>query len=172
MENNEIFIVDDNFLFKSIKLVDERGAFYPSISVNDAKLKSERSNLNLVCFSLPQEDSKELPLCKIIDYYKWKYNNDKFKKQQLKMSKQETKEIRFSSNITINDIKHKVKQLKNTTDHGGIGIVAMEVNLKSDKQKTLAYNKLDEILSYCNEFSKISTRKENDGKITVSIVKK
>lgn len=171
MENSEVCLIDQSFSFKTIKLVDENGVFYSSISTNDAKFKANKAGLNLVCFKLPQEEN-DLPLCKIIDYHKWKYNDDKFKKHQSKMSKQDVKEIRFSSSISANDIKHKVRQLKNITEDGGIGIICMEVNFKYDKQKSLAYEKINEILGYCNEFSKITSRKENDGRILINITKK
>ncbi len=78
------------------------------MSLKDAlKLASEK-NLDLV-----QVSEQDLPVCKIMDYKKYIYDQKKKEKENLKKQKQsiqEVKEIRLSSNIDSNDLATKAHQ--------------------------------------------------------------
>ena len=76
----------------------------------DAVEKSKIQGLDVVCFK--DQTEKELAFCKMIDYGKWKYSEDKKKKKQNKEHKKTTKEIRISLGISDHDLEHKVKQAK------------------------------------------------------------
>jgi len=95
--------------FKEIRLVDNKGEYHQKVSMTEARNIASFSNLDLVCFNQP--NAKSLALCKIIDFGKWKYSEEKKKKKLNKENKRETKEMRFSPAIGENDIRHKVRQV-------------------------------------------------------------
>jgi len=99
--------------------MDSSGVYHDSIRTRAAIEMAQESNLDLVCFNTATE--RDLPFCKILNFGKWKYNQDK-KKKQNKDSKK-TKEIRISVDISDNDLGHKIKQAKEFLA-GGDDVVA------------------------------------------------
>ena len=65
--------------FRETRLVDQNDNYHPSISVSEAQKKAVEAHLDLVCFNRPGKS--ELAFCKIVDYGKWKYSNEKSKKK-------------------------------------------------------------------------------------------
>ena len=115
MSNNDPFIVS-NVDFDKTKLIDNADNFHNEFSVKEAKELSISLGLDLVCFNKPS--GKDLALCKIIDFGKWKYSNEKKKKKLIKENKTINKELRFSPQISDHDIEHKVNQGKSFLDDG------------------------------------------------------
>ncbi|MFI5222391.1 MAG: translation initiation factor IF-3 [Bacteroidia bacterium] len=98
----EVRLVGDNV---------EQGVF----SIEEALRKSEELELDLVEIS-PNSDP---PVCKIVDYKKFLYEQKKKKKEQkANASKQEIKEIRFGPNTDVHDFEFKVKHAENFLNEG------------------------------------------------------
>lgn len=154
--------------FKEIRLVDNKGEYRQKVSMTEAKNIASFSNLDLVCFNRPNE--KSLALCKIIDFGKWKYSEEKKKKKLNKENKRETKEMRFSPAIGVNDIRHKVKQVNGFLEEGHEVILSMRL-----KGRELNYfNEADKIISQiANECNGSEISRKRTGKmINVRLGKK
>lgn len=172
MDTKEPFVIESNLdkvPFTFTKLVDESGAFHQSINVSAALSRAKQAELDLVCFNEPSGDL--IALCKIINYGKWKYMNEKAKKKNEKKSVHCTKTIRFSPVISSHDINHKIKQIKDIIDDGDTVIVEMLANTKNRRQMYNADEKLKEIMCKCGEFSKEISRSSGDNQIAIKIVK-
>lgn len=169
MDVKEPFVVK-SAQFSTTRLVDDIGKFYQSISINEALTKAKHSNLDLVCFNEP-EDNK-LALCKIIDFGKWKYNFDKSKKKVEKGQQHETKELWFSPSISSHDIEHKVRQIKKNIEEGHNVVINMQIKTSMNRHIAPVHEKINEILSICNEFSKEISRKQTDNRILITLSKK
>jgi len=156
---SEPFVVNNEFT--NMRLVDNNGRFFNSISIYNAKKIANDSGLDLVCFNEPSNG--QLAFCKIIDYGKWKYNDDKQKKKNNLLNKIETKEIRFSTHIADNDISHKIKQIKNFIEKGNFVIVSMKVHGRDRQHIDVSKDKMESIIKICEQFSKVVSRdKEED----------
>ena len=85
------------------------------IPILEALKVAEKLNLDLVEI----QPNVEPPVCKILDYGKYKYEAQKRKNEARKKQKIiEVKEIKLRPNIDNNDFIIKMKQVKKFIDHG------------------------------------------------------
>ena len=91
---------------KEIRLISDTGEQVCIMSARDAQKLADEKNLDLVKIS-PQAKP---PVCKIMDYSKYKFDLAKKEKEAKKKQKVvETKEVRLSPNIDTHDVQVKVK---------------------------------------------------------------
>ena len=154
--------------FRETSLVDEKETFHQKINIKIAKEMAKESGLDLVCFNEPSGNKPAL--CKILNYGKWKYTNDKADKKQ-KQHKKETKEIRFTPTIDSNDLNHKITQIKGFID-GGHDVV-LSMRFKGIHRRMFAQGEelIDEIIIKCNDFSKETYKKKTHNNISARLVK-
>ena len=94
---------------REIRVVDEDGSQLGVMASRDALRLAEEKNLDLVKIA-PQGNP---PVCKIMDYGKFRFEQQKRDKEARKNQKVvEIKEIRLSLNIDSNDFNTKVGQAK------------------------------------------------------------
>lgn len=91
---------------KEIRLISDTGEQVGIMSAREAQKLADEKNLDLVKIS-PQAKP---PVCKIMDYSKYKFDLAKKEKEAKKKQKViETKEVRLSPNIDTHDVQTKVK---------------------------------------------------------------
>lgn len=92
---------------KEVMLIDADGAKVGVVPVRDAQKLADDKRLDLVKI-VPNANP---PVCKIMDYSKFKFETDKKRKEERKRQKiVEMKEIRLSSNIDVHDLNTKAKK--------------------------------------------------------------
>lgn len=160
------FIVN-KVVFPETKLIDENGQFNQSVPVYVAINKAKEVGLDLVCFNKP--DKGETALCKIIDFGKWKYHQEKILKQEKKKSKIETKEVRFTPVIGEHDIEHKVKQIIEFLDDGDYVVLTMKFKGIHHRLKDEGKRIVNEVIDKCKEKGKELSRKQDNNNITVRL---
>jgi translation initiation factor IF-3 len=161
------FVVVGGESFKTTRLVDTKNVFHERIKIEDALSMADEEGLDLVCFADSDSDN---PLCKMIDFGKWKYNQGKKKKKLQKEQKHQVKEVRFTPLITDNDLKHKIKHVKQMVEHDCEVILSMRI--KSRQNKQTAQIRMDEIVDQCAEFSSTVSEKKTNNALMVRISKK
>ena len=164
--NGEPFVIK-YVKFDYTRLVDHKEKFHERIHIAGAKKLAQEANLDLVCFSEPDKDS--LALCKIIDFGKWKYTNDKNKRKEEKQHKKVTKEIRFTPVISDHDIEHKIKQVNEFLSMGDDVILSMRLKGRQKQHFNEAEGRMNQIVEMCNEHGKEVSRKKSSGMIVVRI---
>ena len=143
MSNDPFVLKRPIFMF--IRLVDLDEQYYDKIKTTDALTKAYNANLDLVCFIEANKD--ELALCKILDFNKWKYDNEKKKKKENCCNKKHVKEVRFSPNIEEHDIEHKIKQVNEFLSEGDDVVLSMRVRGRDRFHFDDAEKKMDSIVS-------------------------
>lgn len=94
---------------KELRVISADGEQLGIMSAKEALRLAEDSDLDLVKIA-PQAKP---PVCKIMDYSKYRYEQAKREKENRKNQKQvETKEIRLSVTIDVGDFNTKVNQAK------------------------------------------------------------
>lgn len=152
-----------------VKLLDQNGQFHNSVRTLDAQRMARDLDLDLVCFSRPL--GNELAFCKIINFNKWKYEEEKRKKKMSKEGRRENKEIRLSPNIAENDIAHKMKQVNEFLDEGDEVTLIMKLKGREKSHFDLAEIKMNEIIKITEEHGKVTGRKRTDNLIIVRLTK-
>ncbi len=101
--------INDEIKDKELRVISADGEQLGIMSSSEALKIAEDSGLDLVKIA-PQAKP---PVCKIMDYSKYRYEQAKREKENRKNQKQiETKEIRLSVTIDIGDFNTKVNQAK------------------------------------------------------------
>lgn len=101
--------INDEIRDKELRVISADGEQLGIMSAKEARKIAEDSDLDLVKIA-PQAKP---PVCKIMDYSKYRYEQAKREKENRKNQKQvETKEIRLSVTIDVGDFNTKVNQAK------------------------------------------------------------
>ncbi len=109
MSKNDEIILNEEIDFPEIRCVGDDGEQYGLISSEEALRIADSKGLDLVLIA---PDAKP-PVCKIMDYGKFRYQQEKKQKEAKKKQKQiEIKEIKLSIKIASNDINYKVKHAR------------------------------------------------------------
>ena len=99
-------MINEEIRAKELRVIDTDGAQIGIMSRDEALAMSEEKKLDLVCIS-PKANP---PVCKILDYGKYKYELQKKEKEAKKKQKTtQVKEIRLSTFIEDHDIMVKAK---------------------------------------------------------------
>lgn len=108
-------LLNDEIRFSEVRCIDDDGEVYGIISSREAKDLAQERGLDLVCVS----PNAKPPVCKIMDYGKYRYQLEKKQKEAKKKQKQiDIKEIKLSAQIAQNDINYKVKHAKEFIANG------------------------------------------------------
>lgn len=102
-------MINEQIRDREIRLIGEDGEQLGIMSARDAMKLAREANLDLVKIA----PTAKPPVCKIIDYGKYRYEQARREKEARKKQKTiEVKEIRLSPNIDTNDLNTKVNQAR------------------------------------------------------------
>lgn len=94
---------------KEIRLIDSEGKMVGIVSVNEALRMAEQRDLDLVEIS----PGANPPVCKIMDYAKFVYEQQKREKvQKRQAAAQQMKELRFTARIASHDFNFKTRHAR------------------------------------------------------------
>ena len=108
-------MINEQIRDREVRLIGPDGAQLGIVSAREAMAKAQEAGLDLVKIA-PQAKP---PVCKIIDYGKYRYELARKEKEAKKKQKTvEVKEIRLSPNIDTNDLNTKVNAAKKFLSKG------------------------------------------------------
>ncbi len=108
-------MINEQIRDKEVRLIGANGEQIGVMSSKEAYFKAKDAGLDLVKIS----PNAKPPVCKIVDYGKYRYEQTRKAKEAKKKQKTvETKEIRLSPNIDTNDLNTKVNQTKKFLQKG------------------------------------------------------
>ena len=102
-------MINEQIRDKEVRLIGEDGEQLGIVSSRDALKMAEEAGLDLVKIA----PTTKPPVCKIVDYGKYKY--EQTRKEKLAKKKQkviDVKEVRMSPNIDTNDLNTKINHAK------------------------------------------------------------
>lgn len=109
------FLVNEEIRFSEVQVISEDGQKLGLMKKSDALELAYEKGLDLVLVS-PNENS---PVCKILDYSKFKFDMMKKAKEAKKKQKvAEIKEVRLSPNIDKHDLEVKAKNASKFISNG------------------------------------------------------
>ena len=102
-------MINEQIRDKEVRVVSENGDQLGVMSAKDAMKLAQEAELDLVKIA----PKAQPPVCKIIDYGKYKYELTRREKEAKKKQKTvEVKEVRLSPNIDSNDLNTKINNAK------------------------------------------------------------
>ncbi len=109
------FQINEQIRDKEIRVIDENGVMLGLMSAREAQAIADERELDLVKVS---PDAKP-PVCKILDYGKFRYEQARREKESKKNQKvTEIKEVRTSVRVQDHDLQVKVKSIAKFLEDG------------------------------------------------------
>ena len=108
-------MINEQIRDREIRLISENGEQLGIMSAREAMKIAQEAELDLVKIA----PMAKPPVCKIIDYGKYKYEQTRKEKEARKKQKTvELKEVRLSPNIDTNDLNTKINNAKKFISKG------------------------------------------------------
>ena len=108
-------MINEQIRDKEVRLIGADGEQLGIVSGKEAQRLAEEAGLDLVKIA----PTAKPPVCKIIDYGKYRYEQARKEKEAKKKQKTiELKEIRLSPNIDTNDLNTKINSAKKFIEKG------------------------------------------------------
>ena len=150
-----------------VRVISSTGEQLGIISLREALNRAEDEGYDLVEVS---PDAKP-PVCKIIDYGKLKYKEQKSKKEAKKKQKTiEIKEIKMRPGIDIHDYQVKVKALSKFIGGGNKVKVSMRFRGREMEHQNLGFALLKKLTVEVAEYAKVEVPPKGEGKQIMMIL--
>lgn len=108
-------MINEQIRDREVRLIGENGEQLGIMSSRDAQLKADEAGLDLVKIA----PTAKPPVCKIIDFGKFRYEQTRREKDAKKKQKTiELKEVRLSPNIESNDMNTKTGSARKFLEKG------------------------------------------------------
>ncbi len=132
------------------------------VSIKDALVKAAEAGLDLVEVS----PNAEPPVCKILDYGKYKYQEQKRKAEAKKKQKVvEVKEIKLRPGIEDHDFNTKMRSIRKFIDHGDKVKVSMRFRGREMSHQELGVRVFDRVIEELGEdYIKVDQRPKLEGR--------
>lgn len=148
-------------------MVDEDGEMLGVMSVEDALQKADAAALDLVEIS-PNSDP---PVCKILDYGKFKYQAQKKANEARKKQKTiEVKEIKMRPSIERHDYDVKMRAINKFLDEGDKVKVTIRFRGREFLHQELGMQMLEKVRDEIEEKAKVEAVPKMEGRQMVMVV--
>jgi translation initiation factor IF-3 len=114
---NSQYAVNDQIRTREVRLIADSGEQVGVISTTDARNRARDAGLDLVAINI----SDGIPICKILDYGKFKYEQSRKEKEAAARAREarvEIKEIQLRPTTDSNDLKVKARRAQGFLEDG------------------------------------------------------
>ncbi|HBK06944.1 MAG: translation initiation factor IF-3 [Rhodopila sp.] len=144
--------VNEEIRIPQVRLIDQDGEMQGVLTVREAMQRAFAVGLDLVEIS-PNADP---PVCKILDFGKFKYEQQKKRNEAKKKQKViEIKEIKVRPNIDENDYQVKMRAMKSFIDEGDKVKVTLRFRGREMAHQDIGVRVLERIRAEMDSTSKV-----------------
>ena len=159
--------VNDEITAMNVRLVDERGQMAGVVSLREALDKAVEAGLDLVEIAATASP----PVCKILDYGKYKYEEQKKKNEARKKQKViEIKEIKLRPTIDDNDYKIKMRSMLRFLEEGDKVKVTLRFRGRELAHQDLGMAVLIRVCDDLDPVAKVEQMPKMEGRQMVMVV--
>lgn len=152
---------------KEIRLVGEDGEQLGIMSAKDALKLAKEANLDLVKIA----PTAKPPVCKIVDYGKYRYEQARREKEAKKKQKvTEVKEIHLSPNIDVNDLTTKANQARKFLEKGNKVKVALRFRGREMAHMTTGKEVLDTFFEKVSDVAVVEKPAKLEGRSMIMVL--
>lgn len=160
MSNRDQTRVNDRIRAPKIRVVGSDGSQLGVMTVRDALLKAQSQGLDLVEIAAQADP----PVCKIIDYGKFKYEQAKLKKQKSK-SATRMKEIKLRVGTGQHDYNIKMGRVEGFLDTGHKVRVIIQFKGRENAHKDLGFVAMQRIIEDLKTMSNVDQAPRLGGRV-------
>ena len=144
--------INQRIRVKEVRLIGPEGEQIGIINTQDALQKAEDSGLDLV--EVAGQSSP--PVCRIMDYSKYKYEQEKKEKEARKHQKiVHLKEIKMKPNIEEHDYQVKLHHIKRFLERGDKAKLTMTFRGREMSHMSIGKKIMDRVVSDLNEAGEV-----------------
>ena len=152
--------INSNIKSKVVLVIGNEGQQYGKLPTHIAINKAQNQGYDLVEVS----DKSNPPVCKIMDYGKYQFDQRKMEKKNKAKNKIHLKEIRMKTVIANNDLTTKVKKCVEFLTKGNKVKVSISTHPRRHNDKDVALNMMETISDILSDFGSISSKPKLDGR--------
>lgn len=159
--------VNQEIRVKEVRLIDENGENKGIVPVKEALLLADEAGLDLIEIS-PQAVP---PVCKIMDYGKYKYEQQKKKNEARKNQKiVNIKELKLRPMIDVHDYEVKVKQAKKFLSQGDKVKFTIRFKGREMSANDMGRKVLDNLVDDLENICKVESEPKLEGRQMMMVV--
>jgi translation initiation factor IF-3 len=159
--------INDAIASRDVQLIDENGENLGTIPKRDAIARAEEAGLDLVEVA----GNTAPPVCKIMDYGKYKFQAQKKANEARKKQKTvEVKEIKLRPNIDTHDYQVKIRAMKRFFDEGDKVKVTLRFRGREMAHQDLDMQLLLKVKQESETYAKVEAEPKLEGKQMIMIL--
>ena len=150
-----------------VRLIGANGEAIGIVAISEAKRIAADEGLDLVVVAKEANP----PVCKILDYGKYKYEQQKKKVESRKKQKTiELKEVQIRPFIGENDLMVKCKAIKRFIESGDKVKLVMRFRGREMSRQDIGKDVIKRVLDFCQEFAKPENPPKLEGMMMLTIL--
>jgi len=159
--------VNDRIEAREVRLVDQTGDMIGVVSTREALARAEEAGLDLVEIA----SNANPPVCKILDYGKFKYEAQKKANAARKKQKTiEVKEIKMRPAIDTNDYEIKMRKVRGFIEDGDKVKVTMRFRGREMAHQGIAMGILERVRDEMAEHAKVEQMPKMEGRQMIMVM--
>ncbi len=163
----EEFRINHEIDVREVRLIDENNQMIGVVSLREALYRADEAGMDLVEVS----PTAQPPVCKILDYGKFKYEAQK--KANAARKKQrviEVKEIKMRPSIDDNDYEIKMKKVREFLDEGDKVKVTMRFRGREMAHQHIAMDLLNKVKDTMADVAKVEQMPKLEGRQMIMVM--
>lgn len=151
----------------NVRLINEEGEQVGIVDIEDALNSAEEVNLDLV----ELDGNADPPVCRIMDYGKWKFEQSKKQQAARKKQKQvQIKEVKFRPGTDEGDYQVKLRNLKRFLEEGDKVKVTLRFRGREMAHQELGLELLERVETDLMEHGATEQRPRMEGRLMVMML--
>lgn len=160
-------LINENIKAKQVRLIDADNENRGIVSIKEALAVAEEAGLDLIEIS-PQANP---PVCKVLDYGKYRYEQQKKKNEAKKNQKVvEIKELKLRPVIETHDYEVKMKQAKKFLEQGNKVKFTMRFKGRELSANDMGKQIMSQIIEDLENCSKVDSEMKLEGRQMMMIL--
>lgn len=154
-------LINEEIRGKEFRVIGDNGEQLGIMSRGEALGKAEELNLDLVCIS----PNAKPPVCKILDYGKYRYELQKREKEAKKKQKNtQVKEIRLSTFIEDHDIQVKANTARKFLIDGDKVKVSLRFRGRERDYTARGFEVMEKFANMCSDIADVEKKAKFEGR--------
>lgn len=159
--------VNDMIEVPEVRLVDADGEMVGVVSISEALGRADEAGLDLVEVA----GQADPPVCKILDYGKYRYEQQKRQNEARKKQKViEVKEIKIRPNIDDHDYDVKMRNARRFIDDGDKVKVTLRFRGREMAHQDLGLQVLERVRDELQEIAKVEQMPKMEGRQAIMVL--
>lgn len=159
--------INEDISVPQVRLIDENGEQVGIVATDDAIERAVTAQLDLV----ELDPNADPPVCRIMDFGKWKFEQSKKQQAAKKKQKQiQVKEVKFRPGTDSGDYEVKLRSLKRFLEEGDKIKVTMRFRGREMAHQELGLELLERIEKDLEDHAAVDQRPKVEGRMMVMMM--